>query len=279
MTVTTMTASKFWMDWTWPDFAAADLGNTVAVLPVAAVEQHGPHLPVGVDTFIMEGYMRRVAEIMPADLPVLFLPVQAVGKSNEHIEFPGTLTLSAETVIRAWTEIGESVHRAGIRKLLLLNSHGGNVTSLDIVARDLRARLGMLVATASWHRFGYPEAVAGTAEKQHGIHAGEVETSLMMVFRPELVRHDKLENFVPASVAIEQEFTWLRVTQPVGFGWMAQDNGPSGAMGDAASATPDKGQQAADYGAKAFIELIRDMQRFDLARLPKGPLGQEPRRG
>ena len=110
-----MMPSKFWMDWTWPDFAAADLGNMVAVLPVAAVEQHGPHLPVGVDTFIMDGYLRRVAETMPADLPVLFLPVQPVGKSNEHVAFPGTLSLSAETVIRAWTEIGESVHRAGLR--------------------------------------------------------------------------------------------------------------------------------------------------------------------
>lgn len=269
-----MTASKFWTDWTWPDFAAADLGNTIAVLPVAAVEQHGPHLPVGVDTFIMEGYLRRVAATMPDDLPALFLPVQPIGKSNEHIEFPGTLTLSAETVIRAWTEIGESAHRAGIRKLLLLNSHGGNVTSLDIVARDLRVRLGMLVVTASWHRFGYPEAVAGAEERAHGIHAGEVETSLIMAFRPELVRHDKLEDFTPASVAIEREFTWLRVTQPVGFGWMAQDNASSGAMGNAAAATPEKGTQAANHGAAAFMDLIRDMAQFDLTRLPKGPLGR-----
>ncbi|MDX7949993.1 creatininase family protein [Lichenihabitans sp. Uapishka_5] len=268
-----MVASKFWMDWAWPDFAAADLGNTIAVLPVAAVEQHGPHLPVGVDTFIMEGYLRRVAATMPDDLPVLFLPVQPIGKSNEHVAFPGTLTLSAATVIRAWTEIGESVHRAGIRKLLLLNSHGGNVTSLDIVARDLRVSHGMLVATASWHRFGYPETVAGPVERTHGIHAGEVETSLMLAFRPDLVRRDKSEDFRPDSMAIEREFKWLRVTQPVGFGWTAQDNSPSGAMGNAAAATVEKGEQAADYGAAAFVELIRDMAAFDLARLRPGPLG------
>ena len=267
-----MPASKIWAEWTWADFAAADMAETIAVLPVAAIEQHGPHLPVGVDTFIMEGYLRRVATTLPADLPVLFLPVQAIGKSNEHLEFPGTLTLSAETVIRAWTEIGESVHRAGVRKLVLVNSHGGNVTSLDIVARDLRVRLGMLVVAVSWHRFGYPEGVASIDERTHGIHAGEVETSLMLAYRPELVRMAQAENFIPKSVAIEQEFKWLRVTQPIGFGWMAQDNSPSGAMGNAAAATPAKGESAADYGAAAFIELIRDVQAFDPARLPNGPL-------
>ena len=267
-----MTPSRFWTDWTWPDFAAADMSRVIAVLPVAAVEQHGPHLPVGVDAFIMEGYLRRVAATLPDDLPVLFLPVQTIGKSNEHIEYPGTLTLSAETVIRAWTEIGESVHRAGVRKLVIVNSHGGNVTSLDIVARDLRVRLGMLVVTASWHRFGYPDEVASAAERTHGIHAGDVETSLMMAFRPELVRSGELRDFTPASMAIEREFTWLRVTQPIGFGWMAQDNSPAGAMGNAAAATPVKGERAAHFGARSFVELLRDVEAFALARLTRGPL-------
>lgn len=269
-----MPSSRFWAEWTWQDFAAADLSGTIAVLPVAAIEQHGPHLPVGVDTFIMEGYLRRVVAQLPDNIPVLFLPVQAVGKSNEHIGFPGTLTLSAETVIRAWSEIGESVHRAGIRKLILVNSHGGNVTSLDIVARDLRVRLGMLVVTASWHRFGHPEQAFSPHERTHGIHAGDAETSLMLAFRPELVRFDKAEDFVPSSVAIEQEFTWLRVTQPIGFGWTAQDVSRSGAMGNAAAATAAKGEAAADHGAEAFIALLRDVERFSLDRLPPGPLGR-----
>lgn len=268
-----MPTSKFWAEWTWKDFADADLTEHIAVLPVAAIEQHGPHLPVGVDTFIMEGYLGRLAHRLPAELPVLFLPVQTVGKSNEHIAFPGTLTLSAETVIRAWTEIGESVHRAGVRKLILVNSHGGNVSSLDIVARDLRVRLGMLVVTASWHRFGYPEAAFSTHERLHGIHAGDVETSLMLAFRPDLVRIEKAEDFVPSSVAVEQDFTWLRVTQPIGFGWTAQDVSPSGAMGNAAAATEAKGEAAAQHGADAFIALLRDVQRFTLDRLPSGPLG------
>ncbi len=266
--------TKFWAEMSWAEFQRADMGRVVAVLPVAAIEQHGPHLPVGVDAFIMEGYLRRAVARLPADLPALVLPVQAIGKSNEHVRFPGTLTLSTETVLRAWFEIGESVHRAGCRKLLMVNSHGGNMAPLDIVARELRVRLGMLAVSASWHRFGYPDALFDDAERAHGIHAGTVETSLMLAFRPDLVRMGEARNFVPSSVAIEQDFTWLRVTQPIGFGWMAQDVSASGAMGDAGAATAAKGEASADYGATAFVELIRDIDAFDLARLGAGPLGE-----
>lgn len=268
--------TKFWAEMTWTDFQATDMERVIAVLPVGAIEQHGPHLPVGVDTFIMEGYLQRVAERLPADLPVLFLPVHAIGKSNEHLGFPGTLTLSVETVIRSWTEIGESVFRAGCRKLVLVNSHGGNMAPLDIVARDLRVRHGALVVVASWHRFGYPDGLYSSGERTHGIHAGDAETSLMLAFRPDLVRTEALDDFVPASVGMEQEFTWLRVTQPIGFGWTAQDVSPSGAMGDAASATVDKGEASADYGATAFVELLHDVDAFELSRLETGPL-QRPR--
>ncbi|RYB01903.1 creatininase family protein [Lichenibacterium ramalinae] len=268
--------TKFWAEMTWTDFREADMASAIAVLPVAAIEQHGPHLPVGVDTFIMEGYLAAAVARLPDDLPALVLPVQAVAKSNEHLAFPGTLTFSAETVIRAWREIGESVHRAGVRKLVIVNSHGGNIPPLDIVARELRVRLGMLVVVASWSRFGYPAGLYGPGEAVHGIHGGEAETSLMLAFRPELVRREAVRNFVPNSVAIAEEFTWLRVTQPVGFGWMAQDNSAEGAMGDAASATAEKGVATADNGAAAFIALLRDVQRFDVARLAQGPLAPEP---
>ena len=267
-----MLPKRFWADMTWMDFQAADMSKIIAVLPVAAIEQHGPHLPVGVDTFIMEGYLRRTVERLPGDLPVLFLPVQAIGKSNEHLEYPGTLTLSAETAIRAWTEIGESIARVGCRKLVIVNSHGGNVSVIDIVARELRVRLGMLVVAASWHRFGYPDGLFSAREKIHGIHAGDAETSLMLAFRPDTVKRSEMRDFVPASLAMEQEFTWLRATQPIGFGWMSQDLSAAGAMGDAANASAAKGEACADYGATAFIELLRDVEGFDLGRLKAGPL-------
>ena len=268
-----MLPTKLWAEMSWKDFQAADMANAIAVLPVAAIEQHGPHLPVGVDTFINEGYLRRTIARTPDHLPALFLPVQAIGKSNEHIEFPGTLTFSVDTIIRAWTEIGESVARTGCRKLIFVNSHGGNVPAIDIVARDLRVRRNMLVVNAAWSRFGYPDDMFGPKERAHGIHAGDAETSLMLAFRPEMVKMSEARDFVSAAVDMERDFTWLRATQPTGFGWMANDLHELGAMGNASIATAEKGEACADYGATAFIELLEDVASFDLARLGKGPLG------
>jgi len=268
-----MLPTKMWAEMRWKDFQAFDMSRAIAVLPVAAIEQHGPHLPVGVDTFINEGYLARAIARAPAALPVLFLPVQTIGKSNEHIDFPGTLTLSAETAIRAWTEIGESVARAGCRKLVFANSHGGNVAAIDIVARDLRVRRNMLVVNSAWSRFGYPDGLFGPKERAHGIHAGDAETSLMLAFRPETVRRDEARDFVSAAIGMERDFTWLRATQPIGMGWMSQDLNDFGAMGDASAATAQKGEACADYGATAFLELLADVDAFDLERLGKGPLG------
>ncbi len=259
---------------TWTDFAGAPTRRWIAVLPLAAVEQHGPHLPLGVDSFIAQAYLDRVNGLLPADLPVTFLPVQKIGQSDEHVDFPGTLTLSAATVIRLWTEIGESLHRAGLRKLVLVTSHGGNVSAMEIVARDLRVRLGMLVVTCGWHRFGYPDGVFSPQERRHGIHAGDVETSLMLAAHPDSVRMDKAVDAPPSTLAMAQEFKWLSAYRPAGFGWMTQDLHVSGAVGDATLATKDKGEGVLDHGARAFVELLAEMDRFDLARLAAGPLGQ-----
>jgi creatinine amidohydrolase len=264
--------TRFWAELAWTDFHTLDMATMIAVLPVAAIEQHGPHLPVGTDSLIMQGYLDRALAAMPAALPVLILPVQSVGKSNEHLDFPGTLTLTAETAIRAWTEIGEAVHRAGCRKLLIMNSHGGNVPVIDIVARDLRVRLGLLVVNASWSRMGYPDGLYTPAERQHGIHAGDIETSLMLCFRPDLVDMDAARDFVPASVEIERTFTRLRVTVPIGFGWLAQDVSEPGAVGNASAATAAKGEATAAHAVAGFLELLADMLAFDLARLRDGPL-------
>jgi len=173
-----------WLEMTWQDIAGAAAERWIAVLPLAAIEQHGPHLPLGVDSFIAEAYLSRVRELLPDDLPVTFLPIQRVGISTEHLAYAGTLTFSAQTAIAAWIELGESLARAGLRKLVLVTSHGGNVAAMELVARDLRARLRMLAITVGWHRFGYPEGVFSNEEKKHGIHAGDIETSLMLAAKP-----------------------------------------------------------------------------------------------
>jgi creatinine amidohydrolase len=266
-----MLPRRDWMEMTWQEVAAADAAGWIAVLPLAAIEQHGPHLPLGVDAYIAEAYLARVRAMLPDDLPVTFLPVQRVGQSDEHLAYPGTLSHSAATVIRAWTEIGESVRRAGVRKLVMVTSHGGNVQALEIVARDLRVRHAMLVVTVGWHRFGYPEEAFARAERKHGIHAGDIETSLMLADKPELVRRDKAQNAPSATVAMEREFRWLSAYRPAGFGWMTQDLHPSGALGDATTAAAEKGSVALDHGARAFVALLQEVDRFDLARLRDGP--------
>jgi creatinine amidohydrolase len=261
-----------WSEMTWADFTAGDTARWIAVLPLAATEQHGPHLPLGVDSFIAEAYLARVRDLIPADLPVTFLPVQRIGQSDEHVAFPGTLTLSAATVIRAWTEIGESVARAGVKKLVLITSHGGNVSAMEIVARDLRVRLGMLVVTVGWHRFGYPAGAFDADERRHGIHGGDIETSLMLAGRRDTVRMDQAEAAIPSTVAMAHEFHWLGAFRPAGFGWMTQDLHASGTVGDASRATVEKGEAALAHGAQGFVELMREIDRFDLARLQDGPL-------
>jgi creatinine amidohydrolase len=267
-----MPLKRDWAEMTWEDFAHAD-PSWVAVLPLAAVEQHGPHLPLGTDSFIVEAYLARARKLLPDALNVTFLPLQAIGTSHEHRAFAGTLSLAPETLIRTATETAESVHRAGLRKLVFANGHGGNVAALDLVALDLRARLGMLAVPCSLSRFGYPDGPFGAKELAHGIHGGDVETSLMLAARPDLVRRDLAKNFVPASLAMAREFKQLRAGEPVGFGWMSQDLNSSGAIGDATLATAAKGEAALAHGARAFVELLDDVARFDLAKLAKGPLG------
>jgi creatinine amidohydrolase len=267
-----MPFKRDWAEMTWEDFAHAD-PSWVAVLPVAAVEQHGPHLPLGTDSFIVAAYLAHARKLVPDALKVAFLPLQAIGTSHEHRAFAGTLTLAPETLMRALTEIAESVHRAGLRKLVFANGHGGNVAALDLVALDLRTRLGMLAVPCSFSRFGYPDDLFAPEEIAHGIHGGDVETSIMLAARPDLVRKEMAKNFVPASLAMAREFKQLRTGEPVGFGWMSQDLNPAGAIGDATLATAAKGEAALAYGARAFVELLDDVARFDLAKLAKGPLG------
>lgn len=256
----------FWAELTTAEFAALDR-ETIAVLPVAAIEQHGPHLAVATDAAIAEGMIREVIARLPADLKVVILPTQQIGKSNEHLRSPGTITFSAETLIRAWTEIGEAVHRAGLRKLVIVNSHGGNVEVMGIVARELRVRLDMLAVACQWARFGSPAGLYTDEETAVGIHAGDMETSMMLHFRPELVDMGKAGNFAPTTIEISKTFDLLRPTGFTAFGWIAQDLHPSGAAGDASRATAEKGRLTAAFRAEAFIRLLRDVQRFGLERL------------
>jgi creatinine amidohydrolase len=262
-----------WMDMTWQDVAGADTARWIAVLPLAATEQHGPHLPLGTDIMIAQAYLARTREFLAATIPVTFLPLQPVGISTEHIDYPGTLTLPTETALQSWTALGASVARAGVRKLVMVTSHGGNSAAMSLVAQDLRAQYGLLVVSTGWARFGAPEGLFSAEELRHGIHGGAVETSIMLAQYPDQVRREALADFRPHSIAMEKQYRWLAAHRPAPFAWQAQDLHASGAAGDATQASAEKGRLLLDHGARAFCELLADVDKFDPALLAAGPKG------
>src|SRR5438477_1425026 len=258
---------RSWADMTWPELSGDSAQSIIAVLPLAATEQHGPHLPLGTDTMIAEAYLARVRELLPANLRVLFLPVQAVGISTEHVAFPGTLTLPADAALRSWTAIGASVARAGIRKLVIITSHGGNSAAMTIVAQDLRADHSLFVVTTAWSRFGTPDGLFSQQEIRHGIHGGAIETSIMLARHPDLVRNHKIASFTSPGVAMDYDFKWLSTQRPAPFAWATQDLNAEGAVGDATLASTEKGQAVIDHGARCFCELLHEVDNFDLTGL------------
>ena len=266
-----MTAKRYWADLTAAEFRALDVSRAIAVLPVGAIEQHGPHLPVSVDRDIVEEIVARAA-LRLGELPVLFLPTMPIGKSNEHIAFPGTLTLSAETLMRAWMEIGASVARAGVRKLVIFNGHGGNTAAMDIVARDLRARHGMLTASCSWYGLFDSTDLFDQRELVHGIHAGEGETSVMLAARGHLVDMSLARDFTSRSERWARDHDYLGAgSTPVKLGWLIQDLNPDGACGNAAGADAEKGERLLERGVEHFIAMLREidgMSADDLDAVP-----------
>lgn len=256
-----MTRRLDWADYRSAEYHGVDPMRVIAILPTAAIEQHGPHLPVGVDAMIAEGMLGRLRADCPDDLDIRILPVQAVGKSNEHLHAPGTLTLPAEAALKAWVEIGLSVARAGVRKIVIANSHGGNLDLVSILARELRVRAKMLAVKCQWGAFGVPEGLYSAHERSYGIHGGDVETSLMLAFRPETVDMTKAQNF--ASTA---ETDAIPPIGPISYGWIASDLGPHGVVGDAALASAEKGRATAKHQVAGFIELLRKVEATPLDR-------------
>ena len=261
--------SRFWADLKSPDFARFDLNRVIAVLPVAAIEQHGPHLPLAVDRDLVDGVIASAVAHLPADLPVLFLPAQVVGYSPEHVRFAGTLSLKADTLIRLWTEVAESVAASGVNKLVILNSHGGQVGLLDVVARDLRARLDMLVYSVN--SFNLPlvsengESVAdlfSAHEHRFGIHAGDMETSMMLALRPERVDMALAQDFHSTSRDRAEQFSILGDGRSAKLGWQMQDYNPLGAAGNAAAATVEKGRALLGAMGRSLAQLLIEIDQL-----------------
>lgn len=267
--------SRYWADLSVRDFAGLDAARTIAVLPVAATEQHGPHLPVSVDTTLADGIVAASLPHIAAGLSVLFLPTQQVGKSNEHARFPGTLTLSAQTLISVWMEIGACVAAAGIKKLVLFNSHGGQVSVMDIVARDLRAKHDMVVFATNWYTLPCeewgPNGLFDARELRFGIHAGDMETSMMLHLRGQFVDMQFAQDFVSSSEERARKFPILGNGSSAKLAWQTQDLNRLGAAGDATKATAERGRVVVEAAGRKLAELLAEVDRLPLDTLEPSP--------
>jgi creatinine amidohydrolase len=253
-----------------PQFKTVDASRAVAVLPLGATEQHGPHLPLSVDTVLVEGVVNAALPHLSAQDPVWVLPTQALGLSTEHQAFEGTLTLSPETVIALWCEIGASVARAGFKKMLMLNAHGGNVGLMDVVARELRAQHGLLVYSSSWYNLPLDEAALAqfsAHEHRFGIHGGEIETSMMLALAPDLVDMSQAQNFASSSHERAQRYPVLGNGKSAKLGWHIQDYNPSGAVGNAGAATAAKGQALVKSAGEQLAVLLRELMDLPLSTI------------
>lgn len=261
-----MSRKIWWHEFSAPEFQSIDPMKTIALLPIAAVEQHGPHLPVGTDAILSLGCLEALIPRVPASMDLRILPVQTAGKSNEHLWQKGTVTHTAGTLIEAWTEIGLSVARAGIRKMAMVNSHGGNEEVMGIVARELRVRAKMLVVKTSWTRFPPPPGLITDDERRLGIHGGDLETSLMLHFRPELADMSKAKDFRSIAADNERDFKYLRPTGTHAYSWIASDLNPHGVVGDASIATAEKGAKIAEAEVTGMLELLGELERIALPK-------------
>lgn len=260
-----MIATGYWQDLTPSDLAGLDPEGTVALLPVSAVEQHGPHLPLATDAIIGDGLVRSAMERV--NQGVLVLPAMTIGHSLEHVDYPGTLSVSAETLLATWIDLGHSVARTGLRKLILLNTHGGNTPLVTLAALRLRQELGMLVVRANYFAFGSPPGMFADEELRHGIHGGEMETSLMLHLKPALVRREALADFRALTHEMGARKGLLGPEKPIGFGWMSQDLHEHGVCGNAARADAQRGEVLLSYLADRLAALLTECQSTPLSTL------------
>ena len=267
-------ASHRWADLPWTQFAIIDPDRTVAVLPLGATEQHGPHLPLSVDTVLVEGVVNAALTHLSDHDPVWVLPTQSLGLSTEHAAFAGTLTLCPQTVIQLWCDIGASVARAGVKKLLLFNAHGGNVGLMDVVARELRGRHGLLVYSSSWYNLPLDAAAMApfsADEQRFGVHAGDMETSMMLALAPDTVNMALAQNFDSTSRTRAAHYPVLGNGKSAKLGWHMQDYNAQGAAGHAGAATAAKGQALVKSAGEQLAYLLQELMALPLSTVVNAP--------
>ena len=261
--------SHIWSQLASADFAALDASRLIAVLPLGATEQHGPHLPLGTDADMADAMVHAAIRSLPKETPALFLPVQRIGFSVEHLGAPGTLSLSPATCLSVWGDIAESLAASGVKKLVFFNTHGGHDGLMDAAARTWRQRLGMLVYTTSWYKLPLVDEDGqdlmgrmGADERRFGVHAGQSETSMMLAISPQHVHMQRAEHFASTSQQRAESFPILGNGSSAKLAWMARDLNPAGAAGNAAAATADYGRALIAATGRALAALLAEIDRL-----------------
>ena len=257
----------YWAELTTQSFGSINTESTIALLPVAAIEQHGPHLPLDTDVQICRGLVKQVMANKATGQQLIALPLMEIGESSEHSNFPGTLSFSPEHLIPLWTSLGKQIQKVGIKKLLILNTHGGQPTIVDLVAQRLRTEDQMLVVGVNSFRLGIPDDLFDPQEITNGIHAGEIETSMMLHLNPSAVEKDLSENFVSDSPLTNGRHPHIGLGGFARASWQAQDLTRQGAIGNASKADPERGALLIEHMVNKILQVLSDMARFPLSSL------------
>ena len=250
--------SRFLPYLSWTEIAALpDRENTVIVLPTGATEQHGPHLPCAVDTVICSGVVGHALKRLAPEVRAFALPPITYGKSEEHLHFPGTITLTGETLLATMIEVMESVYRSGFRKLLIVNGHGGQPQIMEIAAREMRLRHGdyIVVPQHTWRLPHVAGRYMAEREKKLAMHAGHAETAIMLALAPDTVHMERAVTNYPPEFA-------SKLLSPDGrpaCAWTARDFGPSGIIGDPLPATREQGEAILESLAVSWSQAITEL--------------------
>jgi creatinine amidohydrolase len=262
--------ARDWSALSRPAAAEAARRHPVVILPLAATEQHGPHLPLSTDVDIGAGLLAAALALLPENLDVWTLPAVTIGASQEHARFPGTRSVSTEELVRAIVSQGAALAASGVRRMVLANSHGGNKHAIDGAALTLRAEHDLLVVKASWFRFPRPsDVVLPEAEWRHGLHGGAIETAMMLHLRHELVRRDAVARFASLGTELERDLRHVGPEGAAPFAWLAGDLNPLGVVGDATLATAEMGAKLVGHYARVLAEVVQDAAQFPLDRLTR----------
>ncbi len=236
--------------------------NAAIVLPIGATEQHGPHLPVYTDTLIAEGFMTEAFKHLPDDANIWMIPPLPYGKSTEHMNHPGTITLSAQTLMSVLLDIANSLKRSGFRKLVFWNTHGGNTDLLNMMGREIRIATGMAVFNLNTGTNRPGDDIITPEERVYGIHGGDEETSLVMVMR----RHWVHDDLLPCEIINFPQSPYLAFKNK-SFAWVMDDVSVSGIGGDATLASPGKGSAILEKGGRILAEALQAIAEFDMKSL------------